>query len=251
MKDFRHESVGILVAEQPLRAAVFDRLGIDFCCGGKQTLEVACEKLCIAPEAAIAMLIESDEKSNGIGSGDRWLSSSLTELTNHIEQTHHQYLKSELPRLQALASKVARVHGGKDIRLAKVESVFAAMKQEIEQHTMKEELVLFPFIRQIDQGESVPKAAFGPVANPIRCMESEHEDAGEALLELRRLTDQYAVPEGACASWLALLGGLADLDQDLRIHIHKENSILFPRAIAAEDACEIRQPLHERTVERC
>ncbi len=236
MKNFRLESVGILVAEQPLRAAVFDKLGIDFCCGGKQTLEDACDKLRISPETAIALLLASDEQSNGTSGGEKWLAASLTELTDHIEQTHHRYLKGELPRLQALSSKVARVHGDKDPRLLKVEAIFAAMKQEIDQHTMKEELVLFPFIRQLDRVTTVPDAPFGTVANPVRCMESEHDDAGEALMALRRLTDGYNVPEGACTSWLALLGGLAQLDQDLRTHIHKENSILFPRAIAAEGA---------------
>lgn len=251
MKDFRHESVGNLVAEQPFRAAVFDQFGIDFCCGGKQTLEAACQTLSIAPEVVIALLLANDEKSNGTGDGENWLSSSLTELTDHIEQTHHRYLKQELPRLQALTSKVARVHGGKDDRLIQVESVFAAMKAEMEQHMMKEELVLFPYIRKIDQDAANQNAQFGSVSNPIRCMESEHEDAGEALLELRRLTDDYTVPNGACASWLALLGGLAGLDQDLRIHIHKENSILFPKAIAAEHAYIVRQPLQERTVEKC
>ncbi|MBY0551073.1 MAG: iron-sulfur cluster repair di-iron protein [Candidatus Obscuribacterales bacterium] len=236
MNNFRHESVGILVAEQPLRAAVFDKLGIDFCCGGKQTLEAACENLAITVDTAIALLLESDELANDTSGDANWLAASLTELTDHIEQTHHRFLKRELPRLQTLSSKVARVHGDKDPRLLKVEAVFAAMKQEIDQHTTKEELVLFPFIRQLDQGVHVPDAPFVTVANPVRCMESEHDDAGAALMELRRLTDGYNVPEGACTSWVALLGGLAQLDQDLRIHIHKENSILFPKAIAAEGA---------------
>jgi len=236
MKESINVAVGLLVAEQPLRAAVFDRFGIDFCCGGKQTLLDACEKAGIRTAAVIADLAENDAHAAMQDVPDSWLNASLTELTNHIQQTHHAYLKLELPRLQALAEKVARVHGAKDSRLVEVVAVFSAMKQEIEQHTMKEDNILFPFMRQLDQGKGIPKAPFGTVANPVRCMESEHNDAGEALMKLRVLTDQYVAPEGACTSWLALLAGLAHLDQDLRTHIHKENSILFPKAIKAESA---------------
>ncbi len=234
MNELRKEAIGLLVAEQPLRAAVFDRFGIDFCCGGKQTLSDACDKAGFAIELVIADLAENDDHAAMQDMPDSWLNASITELTNHIQQTHHAYLKLELPRLQALAEKVARVHGAKDSRLVEVVAVFSAMKHEIEQHTMKEDNVLFPFMRELDQGEVLPKAPFGSVANPVRCMESEHNDAGEALMKLRVLTNQYAAPEGACNSWLALLAGLAHLEQDLRTHIHKENSILFPKAIKAE-----------------
>ena len=108
------------------------------------------------------------------------------------------------------------------------------MSEELLEHTAKEELVLFPFMRLLDQGKGRPNAPFSTVAKPVTCLESEHDDAGAALMELRQLTDQYAPPEGACASWQALLAGLAHLDQDLRIHIHKENSILFPLAVKTE-----------------
>lgn len=240
MKELRNAAVGLLVAEQPLRAAVFDRFGIDFCCGGKQTLEHACQRAGLAMESVIAVLEENDANAVLQDTPDSLLNASLTELTNHIEQTHHAYLKTELPRLESLARKVARVHACKDSRLVEVEAVFSAMKQEIEQHTMKEENILFPYMRQLDRGQYLSKAPFGSVENPVRCMESEHNDTGEALLKLRYLTDQYLAPEGACTSWLALLAGLAHLDQDLRTHIHKENSILFPKAIQAENANRCR-----------
>jgi regulator of cell morphogenesis and NO signaling len=240
MKDFRHESVGMLVAEQPLRAAVFDRYGIDFCCGGKQTLEAACVKALIDPHTVLTDIKESDANAVVDTNTKIWLDATLTELADHIQQTHHAYLKVELPRLQELADKVARVHGVKEPRLVQVAAIFSAMRQEIEQHTAKEDVVLFPFIRKLDQGTGIPKAPFGTVANPVRCMESEHNDAGEALMQLRELTDQYTAPEQACTSWRALLGGLAHLDQDLRIHIHKENTILFPKAIEAEGALALR-----------
>ncbi len=240
MKDFKHQPVGTLVAEQPLRAVVFDRYGIDFCCGGKQTLEDACVKASIDPQAVLVDLEESDANAVVDTNTKTWLDATLTELADHIQQTHHAFLKVELPRLQELADKVARVHGIKEPRLVQVAAIFSAMRQEIEQHTTKEEMVLFPFIRKLDRGVELPKAPFGTVANPVRCMESEHNDAGEALMQLRELTDQYTPPGHACTSWRALLGGLAHLDEDLRIHIHKENSILFPKAIEAEDALALR-----------
>lgn len=234
MKDFGIESVGMLVAEQPLRAAVFDEFGIDYCCGGKQTLAAACERGGIAPDTVIASLIESDARVAVDQNAENWLNASLTELADHIEQTHHVYLKSELPRLQALADKVAKVHGVREAKLLKVAAIFSAMSDEILEHTAKEELVLFPFMRLLGQGSGRPNAPFATVAKPVSCLESEHDDAGAALMQLRELTDQYTPPEGACTSWQALLAGLAHLDQDLRIHIHKENSILFPLAIKTE-----------------
>ncbi len=234
MRDFRSETVGMLVAEQPLRAAVFDHFGIDYCCGGRQTLLAACERGGIAPDTVIASLVDNDAKVEVDQSALNWLNASLTELANHIEQTHHVYLKSELPRLQALADKVAKVHGVREPRLVKVAAIFSAMSEELLEHTAKEELVLFPFMRLLDQGKGRPNAPFSTVAKPVTCLESEHDDAGAALMQLRQLTDQYVPPEGACASWQALLAGLAHLDQDLRIHIHKENSILFPLAVKTE-----------------
>ena len=234
MRDFRSETVGMLVAEQPLRAAVFDHFGIDYCCGGRQTLLAACEQGGIAPDTVIASLVNNDAKVEVDQSALNWLNASLTELANHIEQTHHVYLKSELPRLQALADKVAKVHGVREPRLVKVAAIFSAMSEELLEHTAKEELVLFPFMRLLDQGKGRPNAPFSTVAKPVTCLESEHDDAGAALMQLRQLTDQYVPPEGACTSWQALLAGLAHLDQDLRIHIHKENSILFPLAVKTE-----------------
>ena len=234
MRDFRSETVGMLVAEQPLRAAVFDHFGIDYCCGGRQTLLAACEQGGIAPDTVIASLVDNDAKVEVDQSALNWLNASLTELANHIEQTHHVYLKSELPRLQALADKVAKVHGVREPRLVKVAAIFSAMSEELLEHTAKEELVLFPFMRLLDQGKGRPNAPFSTVAKPVTCLESEHDDAGAALMQLRQLTDQYVPPESACTSWQALLAGLAHLDQDLRIHIHKENSILFPLAVKTE-----------------
>jgi regulator of cell morphogenesis and NO signaling len=172
--------------------------------------------------------------SNGRDKSENWLNVSMTALADHIQQTHHAYLKEELPRLQSLAEKVARVHGSKDPRLAQAASVFAQMREELLAHAQKEEVILFPFIRRLDQGCTKGRPPFGTVDNPVRCLESEHKDTADALFKLRELTDKYTAPVYACSSWVALLAGLAHLDKDLRTHIHKESTILFPKAIEAE-----------------
>lgn len=241
MNALEEATIGALVAQKPARAALFDKLSIDFCCGGKATLSEACLKAGLAVEEVGRMLEEFDRCDSALTAAEEpdWLKASLTDLADHIVKTHHAYLNQELPRLAALVAKVAAVHGQKDARLLELKNVFEALKSELETHTGKEENILFPYIRSLDS-RSFDAAAhkrqpvFGTVLNPVKCMENEHEDAGQALVKMRELTDQYRAPQGACNSWLALLDGLEKLDKDLRIHIHKENSILFPRAIASE-----------------
>ncbi len=238
MNNFSQASVGMLVAEQPLRAAVFDRYGIDFCCGGKQTLEAACLATAHDIQLVIADIENADRTASDTDSSENWLNASLSDLVDHIENTHHVYLKAELPRLEALAEKVARVHGQKEPRLLKVAAIFADMSQAIRLHTENEEAVLFPFIRQLESKKQplsgACKTKTSLVASPIHKLEAEHNDAGLALMQMRELTDQYTTPDFACQSWQALAAGLAHLDQDLRTHIHKENTLLFPKARAKE-----------------
>lgn len=226
------QTIGELVAQEPLRAAVFDEFGLDFCCGGKRTLEEACRKSNVDLTSVLQRLADNTDMDGS--SSEQWTSSSVSELIDHIEGTHHAYLKTELPRLSKLSEKVARVHGEKEPDMVELMQVFRHLRQEIEQHTLKEEMVLFPYIRQLESQKRLQSPPFGTVANPIRCMESEHEDAGQALARMRELTGDYVAPPDACGSWKALVGGLKALDQDLRIHIHKENSILFPKALLLE-----------------
>lgn len=218
----------MLVAEQPARAAIFDALGIDYCCAGGRTLESACLDAAVDPEEVIVKLSEKQ------GEEKVWLGAGLRELADHIQQTHHAYLKIELPRIADLAEKVTRVHGLREPRLKELSALFNKFRDDLSSHTAREELALFPYIRKLDDGQ-LGKAPFGSVASPVRCMEREHDEAGAALSEMRRLTDNFSAPENACNSWKALLFALEALDHDLRIHVHKENSILFPGAIARED----------------
>ena len=231
VSQFSKESIGELVAQNPLRSKVFDEFGLDFCCGGKQTLEEACKKRNVDLKVVLTRLADDTNNSDR---EIQWSDKTLTELIDNIESKHHEYLKRELPRLEKLSQKVAKVHGEKAPPLVELAYIFRNLKDEIERHTFKEEMVLFPYIRSLEAGQIDSAPHFGTVANPIRCMESEHEDAGQALAKIRQLTDDFVAPINACASWKALTAGLKAFDEDLRIHIHKENSILFPKALLLE-----------------
>ncbi|NLF71305.1 MAG: iron-sulfur cluster repair di-iron protein [Candidatus Anammoximicrobium sp.] len=229
--------VGDLVKQRPSRSRVFEKLQIDYCCGGKLPLAEACERQGLDAQTVLRELRESDAQYLGdetpLVDADAM---SLAELADHIEQTHHAYLKGELPRLDALTQKVLEVHGDADRRLQDVRRAFVALHQELAAHLRKEEQILFPMIRQLESAARVPAFHCGSVANPIRQMEYEHDSAGQALAILSGSTDGYQPPEWACHTYRAMLDGLKQLEGDLHQHIHKENNVLFPKAIRRESA---------------
>ena len=227
------ETVGSIVAKRPALSRVFEQAGIDYCCGGKIPLDQACQKKGINPQTFLVTL-EEFVAIAGTESVVDAAAMTLTALANHIEGTHHAYLQAELPRLGAMTSKVAAVHGDKEDRLPQVRDVFASLAAEMAQHMLKEERILFSMIRQLEASESAPEFHCGSLANPIGQMEQEHDQAGAALAQLRELTDGFNPPDWACNTYRAMLAGLADLEHDLHQHVHKENNILFPRAIALE-----------------
>jgi regulator of cell morphogenesis and NO signaling len=159
---------------------------------------------------------------------------SMTELADHIEQTHHTYLHSELPRLEKVIEVVASVHGSSDSRLAELRDTFRMLAAELSGHMMKEEQILFPMVRQLDSSETTPAFHCGSVANPIQQMELEHTQADALLAKLHELTDGNSVPEWACDTYRGMLDALAHFEQDVRLHIHKESNALFPRVIEVE-----------------
>ena len=153
------------------------------------------------------------------------------QLIDHIVSTHHGYLKRELPLIAELTQKVSKAHESKDARVLKIDSVFRRLAAELEPHLQKEEEVLFPFILKLSEKE---KLSTGSIANPIAAMEYDHDSAGAALKKLRELTDDYTEPEWACNTYRVLLERLQQLEWDIHQHVHKENNILFPKAIALE-----------------
>jgi regulator of cell morphogenesis and NO signaling len=229
-----NQTIGELVTERPSRSRVFERRGIDYCCGGKVSLKDACEKKGFDPSAILAEIAEADEATRNV-TQKNWSQATASELIENIVTTHHAYLKEELPRLSALTEKVALAHGERHPEMIDVKNVFEELRAELESHLMKEERILFPLCRELETAATLPDAHCGTVRNPIRVMEHEHDNAGNALEKLRALTNGYAPPQDACNTFRATLDGLKTLEEDLHVHIHKENSILFPRAIEIEE----------------
>jgi regulator of cell morphogenesis and NO signaling len=225
-------TLGDFVVAHPALARVFDRLGLDYCCGGKQTLAAACTRRGLDPATVAAMLDGALAALDTTSAGPDPSTLSLTALADHIETTHHAYVRAELPRLVELAERVARKHAGRDPRLADVLHTTIMLADEMTSHMAKEELVLFPFVRQLDAGTAEGGFHRGSIADPIRQMEAEHETAGGMLAQLRELTDGFTPDAESCNSHRALLAGLAEFEADLHRHVHKENNILFPRAVA-------------------
>lgn len=241
-------TVGQLVCERPARARVFESLKIDYCCGGKLSLEEACRRNGVDPNEVRRQLAECDLQSVEALSYQDQLADAdamtLSELAAHIEQSHHAYLKSEIPRLDRLTEKVARVHGDRDPRLHELRRTFVQFREEIIPHMIKEEMVVFPMVRNMElhhtslSTEPLTPFHCGSVANPIRQMEHEHDHAGQALATMRELTDGFAPPEWACNTYRAMLDALAALERDMHQHVHKENNVLFPKAIELESQLE-------------
>jgi regulator of cell morphogenesis and NO signaling len=231
------KTVGEIAAETPSATREFEKLGIDYCCGGGRTLGQACSEANIPIEEALARL-ERSATSTPTGAGQDWQNQLLADLIHHITTTHHVFVREETPRILALAGKVVGVHGQNHPELLQVQQVFAALAEELRLHLMKEEHMLFPYITRMEEsvlaGEPAPPALFGTVLNPVRMMMQEHDGAGEALRSLRAVTRDYALPQDACISYRTLYQALQGFEADLHQHIHLENNILFPRAIAME-----------------
>jgi regulator of cell morphogenesis and NO signaling len=221
--------VGDLVLTRPQAMRYLESQGVDYCCGGHRTLREACEVAGRTPADILAALTMLDEPASGAPSPQVWMGASLTDLIAHIEATHHAYLRTELPRLDTLLEKVLGAHGENHPELDEVFDLFQALASDLMPHLMKEEQILFPFIRQMDAGRPA-EACFASVQSPIRVMESEHEVVGQVLAQLRARTDGYTVPADGCATFRALYEGLKALEADLHLHIYLENQILHPRA---------------------
>ncbi|HMM59418.1 MAG TPA: iron-sulfur cluster repair di-iron protein [Candidatus Rifleibacterium sp.] len=228
-----NQSVGEIVAVNPSLWKLFEHYHIDYCCHGDKPLAEACREKGLDPEAVLSEIENLPTGKDQVQT--ELLKMTLTELANHIEQTHHVYLYRELPELISLAGRVTATHAARDTRLHQVLQGVTLLQSELMNHLAKEEQILFPMIRELEASNSLPSFHCGSVGNPIRQMLTEHDDASELLQKLRRLTDNYQSPEWACRSMQTLFTQLQDLEHDLHRHIHKENTILFPAAIALEE----------------
>ncbi len=234
------KTVRELALEKPGAARVFEKLGIDYCCGGKQTLEQACHSASITVDDVLVALEVADHSGQALAKDSDWQKEPLGDLIFHIRTTHHQYTREAIARLSPLFDKVCSVHGERHPKLFELRAIFQGLAQGLTTHLMKEEMVLFPYVERMEesvlQNEPILPAPFGTVQNPVSMMEHEHDSAGKALRALRASSNDYTAPPDGCVSFQTLYKTLAELEVDLHQHIHLENNILFPRAIALENA---------------
>lgn len=228
--------VGDLVAQNYRTASVFKSHGIDFCCKGNRSIEEVCEKENIDSEILINELITAqhsvDSSSNDYQSWD------LDLLADYIEKKHHRYVQKTIPELRAYLHKVAKVHGQRHPELIEIENLFNDSSHELLNHMQKEERILFPYIKQMVEKENIqeklPKPHFGTVQNPIQMMKHEHENEGDRFRRISELSNNYNPPMDACTTYRVAFSLLKEFEEDLHLHIHLENNILFPGAIVKE-----------------
>ncbi|MBS1488252.1 MAG: iron-sulfur cluster repair di-iron protein [Bacteroidetes bacterium] len=228
--------IGELVAKDYRTASVFKKNGIDFCCNGNRTIGEACQKKNISSDQLVSTLTDvSTQKSE---SGIDFNSWPLDLLADYIEKKHHRYVEAKIQEITPFLKKVARVHGDRHPELIQVEQLFHESAAELTAHMQKEEMILFPYIRQMvqaRQSNTSVHAPFGTVQNPIRMMMHEHDTEGERFRKISQLTANYAPPQDACNTYRVTFSLLKEYEEDLHLHIHLENNILFPKSIALEE----------------
>jgi regulator of cell morphogenesis and NO signaling len=217
-----NRTVGELVAERPGRSRVFQSFNIDFCCQGGRTLREACERKGVSVGCVIEQL--EAEAADPAAPQSNPAELPPTALIDHIVEQHHGFLRRELPRMHAMAERVAHVHGPHTRSLVAIFRTFVEAESELTSHMMKEEQILVPAIVALSQGERLT----GTLDGPISCMIHEHDEVGNALARIRELSNDFQPPAEACNTYRALFAGLPDLEEDLHRHIHLENAVLFP-----------------------
>ena len=234
----QEKTVASFVTENYKSADVFKKYNIDFCCGGNVPLNSVCTQNNINLEE-IVLELEKIMENNKPSEDIDYASWSLDKLAKHILETHHVYIKESSPTLETYLLKLRRVHGERHPELIKVQEIFSNLSLELSNHLMKEENILFPYILKLcslDKGESVDNInKLATVKNPISCMMMEHEVAGDEIKEINALTNNYTIPEDACNTYRVTFKKLEEFQNDLFMHVHLENNILFPKVIELEE----------------
>jgi regulator of cell morphogenesis and NO signaling len=222
----------------PEARKILEDAGVDYCCGGGKSLHDACMHADVSAEEILKRLRENselvrpDEKA--------WTSAPLADLTRHIREKHHRYVREAITRIRTLLEKVKAKHGENHPEIAEVRELFIEVGQEMITHMQKEEQILFPYIDALERSTtgngSLEPPFFQTVRNPIHAMMKEHDSAGELVRQIRKATGDYTPPADACTSYQALYQDLREFEADLHQHVHLENNILFPRAVEMEAA---------------
>ena len=217
------------VNENPLKTIpVLKMLGIDFCCGGGKSLQQACEENQLNSEdvlQGLKNLMDQDLQTEK----DDWNSMNPDELIRHIVETHHSYLQKALPEITETLEKVLHAHGKNHPEIFKLQETFLTLRHDLEPHMMKEENILFPRISNLHEQNKSGGIPSSSVENPIQVMMKDHDHAGELLLTIRNLTNDFCPPLDACQTFQYLYKKLNELEDDTHLHIHKENNLLFAK----------------------
>lgn len=236
MKATFEQTVREIAIEQPASVRVFESLGIDYCCGGQRSLREACERAGVSPDEVLNRIFTAETEPS-TATGD-WAHASVAELTRHIVDDHHGYIRRESPRLISLCVKVVERHGAGHPEVKSIQELFQALADELSLHMVKEETVLFPYLVQMEatlrDRRPVPPAMFGSIEMPISRMLADHDDVGTLTARIRSFSSGFVAPDDACPTYRALYQGLENFERDLHQHIHLENNILFPRALEME-----------------
>jgi regulator of cell morphogenesis and NO signaling len=235
MNDLRTLTIKEIVTHDFRTAAVFEKYSLDFCCGGGKTIDQACKEKEIDASRVFDELLGHAPSSVP----SPFSQMDMSDLISHIVGTHHAYVRGAIPALLTHTQKVATVHGGRHPEVIEIARRFKAVAGELQAHMMKEEQILFPYIRSLDQAEkqgtSPVRPPFGSARNPIAMMEAEHQSAGSEMYEIRSLSNAYTPPADACTTFKVSYLELQQFELDLHTHVHLENNILFPQAIALEE----------------
>jgi len=231
-----NQIIGELVAKDYRTASVFKKYGIDFCCQGNRTINEACEKKNIDSKTVVNDL-DAIIQAQGNNAVD-YKSWPLDLLADYIEKKHHRYVEEKTAEIKPYLDKICRVHGERHPELFEINEHFNATAGELAKHMKKEELILFPYVRKLaaakHQGSKVIAPPFGSIKNPIDAMMEEHTTEGDRFRKIEELSNNYTPPQDACNTYGVTLGLLKEFEQDLHLHIHLENNILFPKAIELE-----------------
>lgn len=235
------KTVRELAAETPGATRVFERLRIDYCCGGSKPIADACAAVGVNLEELSRLLDEAGAKDDSADVD--FMKAPLSEVIRHIIDTHHVFTREEMGRIGALLAKVCGKHVGNHPEVLQVGALFRRLCEDLAPHMLKEEQVLFPYILRLEaaagRGLPPPFAPFGTVNNPVRMMMFEHDTAGDLLREIRAAASDFRPPADACFSFRTLYAALEEFEQDLHRHVHLENNVLFPRAVELEAAAHV------------
>lgn len=236
MQNITTRTVREIALESPATTRVFESFNIDYCCGGRINFVDACRNAGAEPDVVLSQI--ETTLSDTTDDAARLTELSLSDLIDHILETHHKFTYYELEHLPALMTKVEGVHGESHPELHLIADLFTRAHDDLLPHMYKEEQVLFPYVKDLeartDRGLSVAMPPFGTVRHPIKMMMNEHDAVGDILREMRAVSNNYKLPEGACPSYSGLFSRLESLERDLHQHIHLENNLLFPKAAELE-----------------